>query len=354
MPSPLQRRPVLAAVAACLFEINSSGEMQLLPAGEFRGVDGRPAEVPAWRIDGASAAKVIERSTRANKLVIDYEHQTLNVEKNGQPAPAAGWFESAKLEWREGQGLFATGVDWTAQAKAMIDAQPPQYRYISPVFGYDKKTGEVLFILMAALTNNPNLDGMAEVALRAAARFSLTEDGDDEMNELMKAVLAALGLKEDATKEQAVSAVAALKADADKVPTLTQEVAAAKAKVTDPGKFVSIETHNATVTELAALKKANETRDVGEAVAAAVAEGRLPTGESDWAKSFAATHGLAALKESLGKRPVIAALRQTQTGGKPPAGGAGKEGELSEEQLAVCTRMGIKPEDFKKEIAAAA
>ncbi len=80
--------------------------VQFFPAGEFRSGDTRPEEVPAWRIDAASAAAVIQRfNDRQKPLVIDYEHQTLNKEKNGQPAPAAGWPRS--LEWVEGEGCSA-------------------------------------------------------------------------------------------------------------------------------------------------------------------------------------------------------------------------------------------------------
>src|SRR5258708_27555760 len=79
-------------------------EIQLLPAGEFRAIDGRPAEVQAWKLDRATAERLIaEFNAKKNDLVIDYEHQTLHAEDNGKPAPAAGWIKA--LEWREGKGL---------------------------------------------------------------------------------------------------------------------------------------------------------------------------------------------------------------------------------------------------------
>lgn len=46
--------------------------------------------VPVWHIDQAVAARVMERfNARRNPPVVDYEHQTLHKETNGQPAPAA-------------------------------------------------------------------------------------------------------------------------------------------------------------------------------------------------------------------------------------------------------------------------
>jgi phage I-like protein len=81
--------------------------------------------------------------------VIDYEHQTLNAATNGQPAPAAAWFST--LEWRDGDGLYATDVQWTERAAAMVAAG--EYRFLSPVFCFDNH-GNVKALLHAALTNN--------------------------------------------------------------------------------------------------------------------------------------------------------------------------------------------------------
>jgi phage I-like protein len=91
------------AIAALSVSVVASSEIQLLPAGKFRATDGRPKDVEAWFIDAEAAAIIIkEIEGRDNRLVIDYEHQTLRTVENGQPAPAAGWFK--KLEWREGEG----------------------------------------------------------------------------------------------------------------------------------------------------------------------------------------------------------------------------------------------------------
>ncbi len=70
------------------------------------------------------------------------------------------------MEWREGAGLYATGVEWTDNAAAMIAAG--EYKFISPVFAYNKR-GEVLELLHAALTNTLALDGMDAVMLAGTA-----------------------------------------------------------------------------------------------------------------------------------------------------------------------------------------
>ncbi|RYU62913.1 hypothetical protein EWI61_00110 [Methylolobus aquaticus] len=144
----------------------AQGSIQLLPSGRFQATDGRAV---SWFIDSAAAGRVMHRfAARKNPAPIDYEHQTLNAAKNGLPAPAAGWF--AGLEWIDDVGLFATSVTWTDAAKRQIMAG--EYRYISPVFRHDPKTGEVLDVLHAGLTNVPALDGMAPVQYAAAARRS--------------------------------------------------------------------------------------------------------------------------------------------------------------------------------------
>jgi phage I-like protein len=159
--------------AACTQALGADpSEIQLLPAQPFRAVDGRPTDAPAWVISGVIAARLIQQAVaRANSYVIDYEHQTLWSENNGQPAPASGWFKN--LVWREGKGLFAVDVEWTATARKYIADKA--YRYVSPVFSYQPGTGEILTILHVALTNNPAIDGMSAVGEMAAARWQASD-----------------------------------------------------------------------------------------------------------------------------------------------------------------------------------
>lgn len=341
----------LIGLAACTFEVQAGGrEIQLLPAGLFRAKDGRPRDVPAWRMDAAIAARLIERvAARANPLVIDYEHQTLAAEQNGQPAPAAGWFK--RLEWREGQGLFAVDVEWTEKAAQMIAAK--EYRFISPVLSYDKRTGEVLDLHMAALTNYPGIDGMAGLTARAAARFDLTPHHTTEETSTVdrEQLIALLGLAADATDEQIQQALTALKAKADQVGALQGEVAALKAQTPDPAKFVPVETVQAIQTELAALKSRVATKEIDDLVAAALADGRLLPAMENWARELG-KKDVAALKSYIDAAQPIAALKCTQTGGKAPQGG--QAGELDEAALDVCKQMGVDPAEYKKTLAASA
>ncbi|MDP1681079.1 MAG: phage protease [Burkholderiales bacterium] len=331
----------------------SRKDVRLIPAGQFRAVDGRPKNIPGWKLDAALAARVIARvADRADARVVDYEHQTIYSEKNGQPAPAAGWFKN--LEWREGDGLYATDMEWTERAVGHIAAK--EYRYISPVFAYDQKTGEVLDILHAGITNNAGLDGLTDLATLAAkfdADHSPADQGDNIPKEKSMSVILRklLGLAEDADEKAVEGAVTALKANADKTATLETEVAALKATAPDPAKFVPADTVKALQTEVATLTAQIHGRAVDEMIAAGLKDGRILPAMESWARDLG-KKSVADLKSYLDNASPVAALHGTQTGGREPGGG--KDGALSEEELAVCKQMAIDPEAYKKDKAAAA
>ncbi|WP_051301894.1 phage protease [Sedimenticola selenatireducens] len=158
----------LIGFASCSLAPNDQDKaFQIVPLGDFRASDGRPRDIPTWRLTLANALNVIRKvRSRRKPLLIDYEHQTLESAKNGLPAPAAGWIKD--LELKENRGIYAVGTEWTPKAKAYLKAK--EYRYISPVFSYSKKTGEVLDILHIALTNTPALSSLPEIPITAAAK----------------------------------------------------------------------------------------------------------------------------------------------------------------------------------------
>ncbi|WP_199026639.1 phage protease [Ralstonia sp. ASV6] len=344
--------PQAIAVLSYSVELNPaepSAPIKLLPAGAFRSVDGRPAECPAWVCTAADAQRVISQAdAQQRRIVIDYEHQTLNAEKNGQPAPAAGWFKS--MEWRDGNadeeknGLFATDVEWTPRARQMI--VDGEYRYLSPVFPYDKKTGAVLKMLHVALTNFPALDDLPEVALRAAAHFQHDQFLENAMPEWLKKLLMSLGIDPD-NEQAATAALTALKTAADSVASKDTEIAAlrATAATPDPTKYVPVATMTAMQTEIAALTAKVNGREVDDIIDSARKAGKLLEPQLQWARELGGKD-IEALRSFVATAPAIAALSQTQTGGKAP-GAAANEGGLSDADLAVCKAMGYTPEQFK-------
>lgn len=335
------------AIAACAFAAApvdaGAGRvlLQLTPAQDFTPSDGRAMDVPAWRINAATAQRVIAAFNSAQPPVIDYEHQTLHKEANGQPAPAAGWMHG--LRWIEGRGLFAE-AELTERARALV--QSGEYRYFSPVFEYARGSGEVTRILMGALTNHPAIAGMEAVNLMAAAsaRFTTTPTTStkesDDMNELLKKLLAALGLPEDASEEQALSAIKAL---------TDKPAVAATTATPDPAQYVPVAVVQELQTNLAALSASVHSRAVDDVIAPALGDGRLLPAEEAWARDTAKTPaGLASLTSLLKVRQPLAALASTQTKGWPPAAAATDTHGLTADELAVAAACGMTPEAYAK------
>jgi phage I-like protein len=230
--------------------------------------------------------------------------------QNGKPVPAAGWIKPNSLSFDPVKGLLSTGFKWTDAAAAAIAAD--EYRYLSPVFSYDKNTGEVLDLINIALTNSPAIDGMDAVTL-AAASFYFQPNEDNHVAATTTTIARELGLAETATAEEINQAIAALKAKAGAADAKDTEIAALKAKAVDPAGFVPVAVVTELQTQLAALTTKQETGEKEQLIQANLT--KLPTpGLQDWAR----TQTIAALTAYLANAPEVAALAGMQTGGKAP------------------------------------
>jgi phage I-like protein len=89
-------------------------------------------------------------------LPIDVNHSTDFAAPTGGQSPASGWIDQLANRGGEIWGH----VTWTELGKTALskgpNGEPPQYRYISPVFEYSRDN-KVTRLLRAGLTNNPNL-----------------------------------------------------------------------------------------------------------------------------------------------------------------------------------------------------
>lgn len=323
----MPQKPTTTAVGALSFELVTGAgvapaEAHLLPPGPFRAVDGRPFECGAWQLDAAIAARVIARAdAQKTDILIDFEHQSLRSAENGKRAEAAGWIPRT-LEWREGKGLYALNISWVGDTAELIVGK--KYRYLSAVFLYAAGTGEVLEILSVALTNTPALDGLEALAdlARKHSVFSTEEEADmaDENQ------VAALTSERDGLKTQ----LAALTTERDNMKTqvaaLTAERDAQQAKL------------DAIEQEKAAAALASEKAKHADLLAAALNDGRLTPAQQPWAEK----QSLAALTEYLDATDPLAILK------KQSGGGADGNHGLTKEELDMCKRMGVTPEDFAK------
>lgn len=312
------------AYAALTFEITQGAdgvatEAHLLPVGPFRSTDVRPVDCAAWQLDAAIAARVIDRAAALkNDFLIDYEHQSLRAAQNGKPVPAAGWFKGCDLQWREGSGLFATGIRWVDDAKKMISEL--KYRYISAVFFYNPATGEVIEIVSIALTNTPGVDGLEALAALARDLSVYNPEGDVEMEKK----LAELTAQNAGLSTQMVALTTANTGLTSQLAALTTERDGLSAKVA------------AAETEKVAAALAAEKTQYAALVAEALKI--VPPAQKDFLNYLT----VAQLTKLIETSSPLAMLTK-QAGEHEAAGAHG----LSEVELAMCTKLGVTPEAFK-------
>ncbi len=365
----------LRALLSATLAIAAGVDAQILPFGEFQGRTGRPGPGKTWKVSDATGSAIAARLNARHaegraRFNFDYEHQAFSAPTNGQPAPASGW--ASRFEWRPGVGLFALQVDWTPRAKAYIDGK--EYAYLSPVILFDPDTGEVTDVLMASLTNYPDLMQLPGVDQQLAQLNALPTSTPENDMELLNLLLAQLGLPATTDQAAALSAVKALKEKADAAAALpaipvalcgalgltgtVDEAAAlsavnamkAKAAGTDPTTMAAM---TALQGQVAALSAAQTLTTVTNLVDQALKDGKLLPAQRDWAMNLGKAD-LAQLTAFVKDAPKVAAgLAGTQSEGKDPAD-KGAKVALTGEQLAMCTALGLTPEQFQAGAIAAA
>lgn len=344
----------LAALSFVLGSLDGNA-IQLFPAGQFDAPRGAMMGQGPWFLDAdVATAVIVSVSTRANDILVDYEHQSLLSAKNGKEAPAAGWIKPGSLVFDETKGLLATAVQWTDKAKSYIAAK--EYRYISPVFYYDAATGAILDVISVALTNTPAIDGMDEVALAAAALLIPSTQEESSMDELLERLRYLLNLPLTSTPEEisveldklkamitgggavAATSLAAVLASKD------SEIAALQSAAPNPELFVPIAALSAANEELAALRAEKAERDIESLIGPALGDGRLLPAQEQWARDLGNTN-VAALSAFLQTAQPIAALTGMQTGGNAPTGVS--MAALSDSQIANMARAYHKEQTDK-------
>lgn len=358
------------AVAACSFSIDIEQPWnQILPFGEFSARDGRPFETPnqVWRIDNengrALAALLAEQTKEGEPLLFDYEHQTLNAAKNGQPAPASAFGE--EYEWRDNKGLF---VKPAFTEKARVHIKSREYTKFSPVIRYNKTTGDVLSLHSVALTNKPALAGMqAAAALSADTTLTTVTTNPNKtektMNENLAWLLSVLGLKggesiaactEQLESDAASTALNALKNKLELAEQSEQKIADLTEKLNnvsnkhDLSKFVPVAIYNKVVEEMAALSESHQNVTVEQVIDDAKKQGKfIATAELSYLTELG-NQDIAALKENLAMRPVIGALggnKQTLEAGSKDAADA-DVAALTEVERDVMKQLGMDEKTF--------
>lgn len=304
--------------------------VHLLPVGVYKGHTSGEFE-----LGPAEFAAVLRNFTNGGiDLVIDFEHQTLNTEWNGQPAPAMGWAD--QLEVRE-DGVWGHVRAWTDRGAAMLRSR--EYRYLSPVIVWwheDRHTGQPLgaWLHSAALTNIPFFAGdLTPVVARSTPSNGLP---------MRVTMLTLLGLAAKATEPEEQAAVEQLKTD--------HQALCARLGLPDTTPLATVLRQAATnmvpmADHLAALGQADRQAQAltdDQLVATARADGRLTPAQEPQIRSWltkdrtAATAWLAAQPRVV---PVEPLSRPT---------GEGAPGALDPTAASVAKQLGLTAEQMNK------
>lgn len=300
--------------------------MTLIPApgadGLIRGMDGR-----TWRMPDPHA--VVARFNRPK--AITENHAGKLAAPKGKAAPAFGWIEKLHVE----AGAVIGEIDWTPRGQTALAGR--DYRYFSPEFLFDDKTGEVSSVVGGSILNDPNLIELA------ALNHQQSPPEHTPMLEIRKA----LGLTDAADESACVAAITAIKNE--------KQTALNAAQHPDPTQFVPVAQHqvalNAQQTlqaELTGIKSQQRDAEVNAAVEGALAEGKIVPATRDYYLAMCRNEGgLDQFKKFLAAAPVIAAPSATDK--KPGAEATGKEG-LTAQQLAICSAGGLDPKAYAESL----
>jgi len=179
--------------------------------GTVTGPDGKPVEGAEIVFDEASTSDVMENFAAAAKargwpgVLVDQEHFSLDADK---PSTALAW---AKEIRRDDDGSLWTRWEFTEKGLKLWEGRMLVNR--SPVLRLAKAGGNrysPVELQSIGMTNTPHFKELSTLAAAKAAAESTTNEGDIPMDKLKEA----LGLGADATEEEVVAAVLALKEDA--------------------------------------------------------------------------------------------------------------------------------------------
>ena len=313
--------------ALCMMALNASGTgstrtINLLPKpledGTIPGRDGR-----YWKLLNADA--VITASNEyvvSNGSPLDEGHKMYYT----PDAPAFGWFKSFAVN-ADG------GIDGVIELNNLgLDAiDNKHYRYASVAFDFNLETLEILFIKGAGLTNNQNLQVQAlNNQLPAGAGANHEEDG------MLKAILTALNLKEDASQDQALNAIQ----DLQKAKTALN----AQGEIVPKQQLIDATTAlNTAQAELKMLKGEAFKQKVTAALNKATTDGKLtPAARAKWEPSITDDTALNHFNDVMGVSPVL--TKDQIPAGELPDGSTA----LNSAELEIGKTFGNSAEDLVK------
>ena len=289
-------------------------EIDLLPSGKtVKGLDGR-----SWTNPGNN--KIIDFfKSRGTQLPVDINHSTEIKALSGDPSPAQGWI----TELYEKDGSLKGKVAWNASAENEVGGG--RYKYISPAFVYNKQ-GIIRGIKSAGLVNHPNLSELAALNNESS--------GPDEGGN-MKKIAEALGLPEDATEDQILTALNSMKEKnkvalnmADYIPRADYDLALNRAQDAEQKLKTKDEEEFKTALN-AEIDKAVEAGKIA------------PASRSFYEETVIDSEGLEKFKKFAESAPQVVAANSEHTDKKP----SGEKVALNAEEKALADQFGFTEEE---------
>jgi len=324
--------------------LSAAGEppewVQLVPGGTVLTRDGcGPYQ--------ANAQQVIAASRGNLPAVLDEMHAT-DLAK-GTEARAAGWIVELMDRGAGAEGGVWGRVEWTPLGEELLTKK--FYRGLSPAIAVAQKTGAVLSVLRASLTNNPNL--------HLQPLLQSVEDPSMDLVEFLRRLLGLEADADDATIRTALQAVVGDRTlqneGLGEIATLVGAPAGSKpraiivalqGRLADAGRAGELQQ---TVTQL--QSQVTQLQDDGKrtaataAVDAAIGSGKGSiNGERD---RFITLH----MQDPAGTQAIMDTIPSLHDGGlKPPRpGSVAPDAALTAEDLAVIQLMGVDAEAFKRQ-----
>lgn len=287
--------------------------LPMIPAGTAEGRDGRK-----WFNNNPDAIV----AAFDTKLPFDVEHATEIKGPKGEDADAYGWIVA--LENRNGE--IWGGVEWNENGDWKI--KDKRYCFYSPAFSHDNQSN-IVAIVSAGLTNKPNF--------RVPALNRSENQPEDKTMPLPKALADALALAENATEQDAVAAIGALKS--------SEQIALNRANQPDLEKFVPKETYevalNRATTAESAIKAVQDKETEG-LVDAAIAAGKVaPANKEMYVALCRSEGGREQFEKFAESAPKIVDAKPKKTPSQQ------QSEELTKDEVAMCRQMGVSEESWK-------
>lgn len=287
--------------------------LPMIPAGTAEGRDGRK-----WFNNNPDAIV----AAFDTKLPFDVEHATEIKGPKGEDADAYGWIVA--LENRNGE--IWGGVEWNENGDWKI--KDKRYCFYSPAFSHDNQSN-IVAIVSAGLTNKPNF--------RVPALNRSENQPEDKTMPLPKALADALALAENATEQDAVAAIGALKS--------SEQIALNRANQPDLENFVPKETYevalNRATTAESAIKAVQD-KETESLVDAAIAAGKVaPANKEMYLALCRSEGGLDHFAKFAESAPKVVSSTPIKTPSQQ------QSEELTKDEIAMCRQMGVSEESWK-------